>query len=86
MYLAIMGNDFNFFSSTNKPKIELVGRQWTQKSTLSAKGEYTVCGSTLVAVNIPKSRPFNQSTSNWNIVRPAKKNMNIFDIFLPKSQ
>ena len=58
MYLAIMGNDFNFFSNTNKPKIELVGRQWKQKSTLSAKGEYTVRRSTIVVVNIPKSRLF----------------------------
>ena len=35
--LAIRGNDFNFFFSTNKPKIELVGRKWTQKSTLFPK-------------------------------------------------
>ena len=34
MSLAIRGNDFNFFFSTNKAKIELVDRKWTQKSTL----------------------------------------------------
>jgi len=34
MCLAIKANDFNFIFITNKPKIELVGRQWTQKSTL----------------------------------------------------
>ena len=36
MCLAIRGNDFNFFFSTSKPKIELVERKWTQKSTLLA--------------------------------------------------
>ena len=34
MSLAIRGNDFNFFFTTKKPKIQLVGRKWTQKSTL----------------------------------------------------
>ena len=29
MSLAIRGNDFNFFFSTNKPKIELADRKWT---------------------------------------------------------
>merc|ERR1712131_226917 len=37
MSLAIRGNDFNFFFDTNKPKIELVGRKWTQKSELFAR-------------------------------------------------
>ena len=36
MCLAIRGNDFNFFFSANEPKIELVQRKWTQKSTLLA--------------------------------------------------
>jgi hypothetical protein len=30
--LTIRGNDFNLFFMTNKPKKELVGRQWTRKS------------------------------------------------------
>ena len=34
MSLAIRGNDFNFFFSTKKAKIELLDRKWTQKSTL----------------------------------------------------
>ena len=37
MSLAIRGNDFNFFFSANDPKIELVDRKWTSKSTLLAK-------------------------------------------------
>ena len=37
MSLAIRGNDFNFFFSTNKAKIELVERKWTRKSTLLVK-------------------------------------------------
>ena len=36
MCLAIKGNAFKFSFSTNKPKIELVERKWTQKSTLLA--------------------------------------------------
>ena len=36
MSLAIRGNDFKFFFMTNKPKIELIDRKWTQKSTLFA--------------------------------------------------
>ena len=34
MSLALRGNDFNFFSSTNKAKMELIGRKWAKKSTL----------------------------------------------------
>ena len=37
MSLVIRGNDFNFFYCNNKPKIELVGRKLTQKSTLFAR-------------------------------------------------
>ena len=37
MSLAIRGNDFNFFFTINKTKIELVNRKWTQKSTLFAR-------------------------------------------------
>ena len=34
MPLAIRGNDLKIFFMTNKPKIELIDRKWTQKSTL----------------------------------------------------
>ena len=37
MSLVIRGNDFKFFYCNNKPKIELVGRKLTQKSTLFAR-------------------------------------------------
>ena len=37
MSLAIRGNDFCKIFSTNKAKIVLVGRKWTQKSTLLAR-------------------------------------------------
>ena len=36
MSLAIRGNAFKIFFSANEPKIELVQRKWTQKSTLLA--------------------------------------------------
>ena len=37
MCLAQKRNDFNFFCSSNKPKIELPERKWTQKLTFLAK-------------------------------------------------
>ena len=36
MSLAMRGNDFNFFFSTNKAILELVDRNWSKKSTLLA--------------------------------------------------